>query len=129
MKSFKHEDFKVGQIILHKWGIIGEVVDTTRKADAVDFRVIAYTKDNTAGTAPLDIPSGKIWKSSCGYIEDIIGYTDNFVQPAKEEKEEEETLTTFEVIIDSVFKFRGNRKDFASAIEGAKSFCEVANKY
>lgn len=129
MKSFKHEDFKVGQIILHKWGIIGEVVDTTRKADAVDFRVIAYTKDNTAGTAPLDIPSGKIWKSSCGYIEDILGYTDNFVQLAKEEKEEvEETLTRFQAELNSDVKFYGNRKDYAAFIEGAKSLFESVNR-
>lgn len=129
MKSFKHEDFKVGQIILHKWGIIGEVVDTTRHKDSVDFEILAYV---VGGKAEKDAccyeEVGDLWKSKTEYIEDIIGYTDNFVQPAKVEVEEDETLTTFKAELNSDVKFYGNRKDYAAFIEGAKSLFESVNR-
>ncbi|WP_353856808.1 hypothetical protein [Bacillus sp. Bos-x628] len=130
MKSFKHEDFKVGQIVLHKWGIIGEVIDTTRKADAVDFRVIAFL-DKFSKSLPESMyggGEGEIWESTVPYIEDILGYTDNYVQPTKEEEKEEETLTTFQAELTSEVRFIGNRKDYVAFIEGVKSLYEAVNR-
>lgn len=124
MKSFKHEDFKVGQIVLHEWGIIGEVVGKQERGEIVDFKIMAYV---AGGKAEKDKSCyekvGDTWRTKPRHIEDIIGYTDNYVPP-----EEEESLTTFKAELNSDVKFYGNRKDYAAFIEGAKSLFESVNR-